>query len=227
LGLLNPVAYYLILFKSYSLLPAQVAQPINYVWPILLTVLLALFSHRAIPRVKYIGLFISLCGVAFISLGSSEIEHLHLSAFGLFLAVFSALLWATYWLITDKEKEKADATMSLFLCFFFGSVYLVAAAAVIGIHPITLQGLLSGMYVGGFEMGIPFIAFGYALGKTTNPALINQMCYLAPFPVAVLHRHGAGRTHRGDHLCGIGTDCRRNLIQSIWRKFEVKEIILP
>jgi drug/metabolite transporter (DMT)-like permease len=181
LGLLNPVAYYLILFKSYSLLPAQVAQPINYVWPILLTVLLALFSHRAIPRVKYIGLFISLCGVAFISLGSNEIEHLHLSAFGLFLAVFSALLWATYWLITDKEKEKADATMSLFLCFFFGSVYLVAAAAVIGIHPITLLGLLSGMYVGGFEMGIPFIAFGYALGKTTNPALINQMCYLAPF----------------------------------------------
>jgi drug/metabolite transporter (DMT)-like permease len=73
LGLLNPVAYYLILFKSYSLLPAQVAQPINYVWPILLTVLLVLFSHRAIPRVKYIGLFISLCGVVFISLGSSEI----------------------------------------------------------------------------------------------------------------------------------------------------------
>jgi hypothetical protein len=155
----------------------------------------------------------------------SEIEHLHLSAFGLFLAVFSALLWATYWLITDKEKEKADATMSLFLCFFFGSLYLVAAAAVIGIHPITLQGLLSGMYVGGFEMGIPFIAFGYALGKTHESCTHQSNVLSGAVSVAVLHRHGAGRTHRGDHLCGIGTDCRRNLIQSIWRKFEVKEII--
>ena len=28
LGLLNPVAYYLVLFKAYDLLPAQVAQPV-------------------------------------------------------------------------------------------------------------------------------------------------------------------------------------------------------
>ena len=40
LGLLNPVAYYLVLFKAYDLLPAQVAQPINYAWPIVLLILL-------------------------------------------------------------------------------------------------------------------------------------------------------------------------------------------
>jgi drug/metabolite transporter (DMT)-like permease len=39
LGLLNPVAYYLVLFKAYDLLPAQVAQPINYAWPIVLLIL--------------------------------------------------------------------------------------------------------------------------------------------------------------------------------------------
>ncbi len=33
-GLLNPFAYYLILFKAYELLPAQIAQPINYLWPV-------------------------------------------------------------------------------------------------------------------------------------------------------------------------------------------------
>ncbi len=32
LGLLNPVAYYLVLFKAYDLLPAHVAQPINYTY---------------------------------------------------------------------------------------------------------------------------------------------------------------------------------------------------
>ena len=35
--------------------------------------------------------------------------------------------------------------------------------------------------VGGFEMGIPFIFFGLAMRKTSNPALINQLCYLSPF----------------------------------------------
>ena len=36
MGLLNPVAYYLILFKAYTILPAQVAQPLNMIWPIVL-----------------------------------------------------------------------------------------------------------------------------------------------------------------------------------------------
>ena len=44
-----------------------------------------------------------------------------------------------------------------------------------------MPGVLSGMYVGAFEMGIPFIFFGLAMRKTSNPALINQLCYLSPF----------------------------------------------
>ena len=39
LGLLNPFAYYLVLFKAYDLLPAQEAQPLNYTWPIMLVLL--------------------------------------------------------------------------------------------------------------------------------------------------------------------------------------------
>lgn len=181
LGLLNPVAYYLVLFKSYSLLPAQVAQPINYMWPILLTVMLALFSHRAIPSIKYIGLLISLCGVTLVSMGSDITGNMNLPITGLLLAALSALLWAIYWMINDREKDKEDSTLSLFLCFFFGSLYLITYAYITGIHTITMQGFLSGMYVGCFEMGIPFIAFGYAIRKTSNPALVNQMCYLSPF----------------------------------------------
>lgn len=60
IGLLNPVAYYLILFKAYDLLPAQIAQPLNYTWPIVLLILLAAFAHQPIPPRKYIGMFISL-----------------------------------------------------------------------------------------------------------------------------------------------------------------------
>ena len=43
LGLINPLAYYLILFKAYDLLPASQAQAINYSWAITLTLMAAVF----------------------------------------------------------------------------------------------------------------------------------------------------------------------------------------
>lgn len=181
LGLLNPVAYYLVLFKAYDLLPAQVAQPINYAWPIVLLVLLAVFAGQPIPRRKYIGMAVSLGGVALISLGTSDASGLSVSAEGLLLAALSAVLWASYWMLDNRRKTGVDGSVALFLSFLFGSAYLVAGAAVVGADLHTLPGVLSGMYVGAFEMGIPFICFGMAMRLTSNPALVNQLCYLSPF----------------------------------------------
>lgn len=181
LGLLNPVAYYLVLFKAYDLLPAQVAQPINYAWPIVLLVLLAVFAGQPIPRRKYIGMAVSLGGVALISLGTSDASGLSVSAEGLLLAALSAVLWASYWMLDNRRKTGVDGSVALFLSFLFGSAYLVVGAAVVGADLHTLPGVLSGMYVGAFEMGIPFICFGMAMRLTSNPALVNQLCYLSPF----------------------------------------------
>lgn len=180
LGLLNPVCYYLVLFKSYSFLPAQVAQPINYMWPIVLLVLLAIFDKQPIPGRKYIGMVMSLGGVAFISLGGKGITG-DLSPVGLGLAAFSALLWATYWMFNNRLKDSVDECVSLFLSFLFGTVYMCIAACFMPVDISSWSGILAGMYIGGFEIGIPFICFGMAIRITSNPALINQMCYLSPF----------------------------------------------
>ena len=181
LGLLNPVAYYLVLFRAYDLLPAQVAQPINYAWPIVLLILLALFAHQPIPSRKYIGMFVSLGGVTLISMGSGQMGDGGIPVGGLLLAALSALLWASYWMLNNKYKDSFDSILTCFMSFLFGTLYLVAGACVTGVNISTLPGILSGMYVGGFEMGIPFICFGLAMRKTSNPALINQLCYLSPF----------------------------------------------
>lgn len=181
LGLLNPVAYYLVLFKSYDLLPAQVAQPVNYFWPIFLLVLLALFAKQRIPAKKYVGMFISLGGLVLISAGGGQMGNLEISPFGLFLGLMSAVLWATYWMVNNKNSHKADATIACFMSFLFGSIYLAIGALFVGVNLHTLPGILSGMYVGAFEMGIPFICFGLAMRTTSNPALVNQLCYLSPF----------------------------------------------
>lgn len=181
LGLLNPVAYYLVLFKSYDLLPAQVAQPINYAWPIVLVVLLAFVTKQRIPGKKYIGMAISLAGVATISLGGGLAMENGLSVSGLLLAALSAFLWALYWVVNNKNKERFDASLAFFMTFFFGSLYMGVASLFVGVDLNTVPGLLWGSYVGAFEMGIPFICFGLAMRKTDNPTLINQLTYLSPF----------------------------------------------
>lgn len=180
IGVLNPVAYYLVLFKSYDLLPAQIAQPINYSWPIVLLVLLAFFARQPIPQIKYIGMLCSLGGVALISLGTGGISGQHLSLSGLSLAFLSAFLWGGYWMLNNRSRE-IDSSITLFVSFLFGSAYLIIAAPWMQTNLASLPGVLSAVYVGIFEMGIPFVFFGLAIRKTNNPALVNQLCYLSPF----------------------------------------------
>jgi len=180
-GFLNPAAYYLILFKAYDMLPAQVAQPVNYAWPIVLLILLAVFAKQPIPSKKYLGMVISMSGVVMISLGTGQLSNMDVPLTGVLLAAFSAFFWAGYWMVNNKNKDSIDAIVSLFGSFLCGSLYLLICIPIFGLTIPNLNGLLAGMYVGGFEMAIPFISFGIAMRITSNPALINQLCYLSPF----------------------------------------------
>ena len=179
-GMLSPAGYYLIVFKAYDLLPAQIAQSINYSWAIVLTLLLALVTRERIPLLKYLGMAISLGGVALISLGSGTIVGVKLSILGLLLAFISAFVWASFWIL-NKKSEHIDNILALFISFCFGSLFLLVGLLFIDVQLYSTKGLLSALYVGLFEMVIPFIFFGLALKKTDNPALINQLCYLSPF----------------------------------------------
>ena len=180
-GFLNPTAYYLILFKAYDMLPAQVAQPVNYAWPIVLLVLLAVFAKQPIPTKKYIGMVISMAGVIMISLGTGQLTGMSVPVHGVLLAALSAIFWASYWMVNNKFKHRIDAIVALFTSFSCGTIYLLVSTPLFGISLPSTTGLLAGMYVGAFEMAIPFICFGIAMRITTNPALINQLCYLSPF----------------------------------------------
>ena len=179
-GFLNPFAYYLVLFKSYELLPAQIAQSINYAWAIVLTLEIAIFTRQRIPGIKFIGMLISLAGVALISLGAENFSGISLSITGLLLAFFSAFIWATFWML-NRKNQHVDNIVALFVSFLFGSAFLLIGAPFVGVSLGSFEGLLAGAYSGLFEMAIPFIFFGLALKKTDNPSLVNQLCYFSPF----------------------------------------------
>ena len=191
LGLINPTGYYLVLMKAYKLLPAQVAQPVNYIWPVALVFMLAMFMKIKIEKRKYIGMLVSLIGVIVISVGASSADMGDYEQFGmgLFLAIFSAVLWAVYWMVNNQSSSQYNSSVQFFMGFMFGAFYQFMIAFVLETpifkdnvnQQLLTESIIWAIYAGLFEMGIPFICFGLALKNTSNPALVNQLCYLGPF----------------------------------------------
>jgi drug/metabolite transporter (DMT)-like permease len=181
LGLINPFIYYLILLKAYQLLPAQVAQPLNMIWPIILVFLSVPILRQKIEPRSYIALFISFAGVYIISSQGHPFSAVRSDIKGVLLATGSSLFWAVYFLLNVRDKR--DEAVKLLLNFIFGSVYLVTAMIITGrLHILpSLAGIAASVYIGIFEMGITFLFWLKALQMATTTDKVSNLVYLAPF----------------------------------------------
>ena len=93
LGFINPFVYYIILLKAYQLLPAQVAQPLNMIWPIILVFLSVPLLGQKIKSRSFIALFISFAGVYIISSQGNLLHSGHSDVKGVLLATGSSIFW--------------------------------------------------------------------------------------------------------------------------------------
>ncbi len=180
LGFLNPYLYYLVLFKAYSLLKAQIAQPLNYTWPIVLSLLSVPLLKKKIKFINLLSLLISFTGVIIISTEGNFLKLEIKNPSGVFLAISSSLIWALYWIynIRDKREESVKLTFN----FFFGSIYILITQILTGSLKFPpLKGLMGSIYIGTFEMGITFFIWLLALKKSKNIALTSNIIYLSPF----------------------------------------------
>jgi drug/metabolite transporter (DMT)-like permease len=181
LGFINPFLYYLILLKAYQLLPAQVAQPLNMIWPIILVFLSVPLLKQKIKARSFVALFISFIGVYIISSQGNLFKTHHVEINGVLLATGSSVFWAFYFIMNVKDKR--DEAVKLFMNFLFGSVYLISAMIITGSWPenIDLKGLASSVYIGVFEMGITFFFWLRALQLSETTDKVSNLVYLAPF----------------------------------------------
>lgn len=180
LGVLNPFCYYLVLFKAYDLLPAQVAQALNYTWAITLMLLsVPILKHR-ITRFDCMATVICYCGVILICFSGARFPAGELSTMGIFLALGSTIIWAFYWLL--KTKDHVEPVSGLFVSFLF-SIPFVAAACWFrsDVFSLGLTGILAGVYVGLFEMGVTYIFWLTALRLSEAAAKVSTLIFLSPF----------------------------------------------
>ena len=180
LGILNPFCYYLVLFRAYDLLPAQVAQALNYTWAITLMLLsVPILKHR-ITRFDCIATVTCYAGVVVICFSGGQFPGGELSTAGILLALGSTLIWAFYWLL--KTKDPIDPVLGLFVSFLF-SIPFIAAACWLGsdLSSLGMNGILAGVYVGLFEMGFTFILWLSALRLSEATAKVSTLIFLSPF----------------------------------------------
>jgi len=180
LGFLNPFLYYLVLFKAYSILPAQEAQPLNFIWPIMLVLLSIPLLKQKIKSKDFLAIIISFAGVFVISTRGDILGFKFTNPAGVLLATGSSLIWALFWIYNMKDKR--DEVVRLFLNFAFGSVFIFLSMLLFARVTIpNLNGILAAAYVGLFEMGITFLLWLKALKLSKTTAHIANLIYLVPF----------------------------------------------
>jgi len=180
LGFLNPFAYYLILFRAYDLLPAQEAQPLNYTWPVMLVLLSTVILRQRIRAGSLAAILISFAGVLIVSTRGDLQDLRFTHPAGAALALGSSVIWALFWLFNVKDRR--DEVLKLLLSFAFGTLYTFTAVLLTAsFRTLPLPGVLGGIYVGLFEMGITFVFWLKALTLSRTTAQVSNLVYLSPF----------------------------------------------
>jgi len=187
LGFLNPFLYYTVLFKAYSILPAQQAQPLNFVWPLTLVLLSIPILKQRIKRRDILAILISFFGVMVISTKGQVLSFRLTDPLGVALATGSSIPWALYWIYNIKNKR--DEVLSLFLNFTWATVYVFILLLIVGeSKALSFKGALGVTYVGLFEMGITFLLWLKALKLAKTTAHVAGLIYLVPFlSLIVIH----------------------------------------
>ena len=174
LGLLNPFAHYAILLKAYSILPAQEAMVLNYMWPVMLVLLSIPMLGQKVTRWEWVALLTSFVGILVVGTQGQIAQLKFTNPLGDALALGSTVTWALYWIF--NVRHTGDDVVKLVLNLAFGSVYLLVAVLLFSeLEMPTPRGWASIVYVGLFEMGITFFFWLRALRLSASAAHVGQL----------------------------------------------------
>lgn len=222
-GLLNPFLYYLLLFKAYSLLPAQVAQPANFVWPIMLMLLSVPLLKQKISFPGILALLISFTGVLILASQGNIRNFAIPEPAGVGLALFSSVIWALFWIMNMKDKR--DNAEKLFLSFLFSMLYIFITALCTNNLKVPVNiSLFASVYVGVFEMGITFIVWLKALHLSASTQRVSNLVYLTPFLSLIFIRFILGEHLHVTSIIGLMLVILGIIIQQI-KKPDYKNIL--
>ena len=178
-GLMNPVAYYLVLFGAYDRLPGQEAMALNYTWALAMAFLAVPLLGQRLTRIDVLAGLIAYAGVWVIATRGQVFHVAFADPLGVGLALASTLLWALYWLLNVRDQRPplvaqwqnfAVGLPVLTLLMLLGPGFSWSGWAAVG----------AGIYVGLFEMGIAFVLWQLAIHRVSRTARVSNLIFLSP-----------------------------------------------
>jgi drug/metabolite transporter (DMT)-like permease len=100
---------------------------------------------------------------------------------GVLFALASTLAWAGYW--TAGAKSALPSAAALFLHSVFSLPWITLACVLFSSLPVQLPlaAVLPAVYVGLFEMSIPFLLWMNALRSSASAAQTGSLAFFSPF----------------------------------------------
>ncbi|WP_416137714.1 DMT family transporter [Halomonas sp. HK25] len=183
-GLMNPVAYYLMLFGAYDRLPGQEAMALNYTWALAMAFLAVPLLGQRLTRIDVLAGLIAYAGVWVIATRGAVFDVAFADPLGVTMALASTLIWALYWLLNARDHR--PPLVAQWQNFSVGlPVLTLLLLAGPGFQWHGWAGLTAGVYVGLFEMGIAFVLWQLAVHRVSRTAKVSNLIFLSP-PVSLL-----------------------------------------
>lgn len=215
-ALLNPFFYYLVLFVAYSRLRAQEAQALNYTWAIVLSLFSIIMLRERFRFKDLAALIISFLGVIIISTKGRVFSLDFDDALGTALAAGSSIIWALYWIINMRDRRETITKLSY--SFGLGFVFILLTGFLLR-DPIFLPqsqmavALISGIYVGIFEMGLTFVLWMRALDLSESTAKVSNLIFITPFISLIFIRFALGEAIHFATVLGLLLIIASNVLQ--------------
>jgi drug/metabolite transporter (DMT)-like permease len=222
MGFFNPFLYYLILFKAYELLEAQIAGTLNYAWPIALVLLSIPFLKQKISFLSILAIVVSFIGIVIISTRGHIAELKVSDPLGVSLAVGSAFIWAMYWILNmkDQREETGKITLNLIFGFIYMIVYMVLTDA--KIQTPKVEAIIGVLYIGIFEMSITFVVWLRALNLSKDTAKVSNLIYLSPFLALFIIKLTVGEKILPSTILGLAFIVTGIIMQQVLGKRKAK-----
>ena len=178
IGFVGYFLYSAFYYHGLTVLPAQVACILNYLWPILTVCLSCLLLKESFSSAKFLALLLSFTGVIVVTFQPGANTSLNSSSLtGYICCIVAAFLYALFNVL--NKKKGGSQLINMFVYISISAVFAFFCCLRTGFSPISGSQIAGLLWLGIFIDAAGFLLWAMAL-QAGNSATIANFAYATP-----------------------------------------------
>lgn len=180
MGFLGLFLYYIMIYGSFSLMPAGQANMINYLWPMFVVIFSILILKEKFTSKTFIAIILGFVGAIIIITKGNFSSFQNEYTTGYLLALGAAICYGLFSVLGKKLNYEKFTSMLVFYVSSFILITLTMLTFSKFVIPQSLTTWLAIIFLGGFSSSLGFVFWFKALEKGKTHQLAN-LIYITPF----------------------------------------------